>query len=99
MTFFGTYYGGEAWSQVDRLAIRVPRAPTKRGLSKRSIARARCPPCVGSTGSLSERSGGRKTCVRAVGTPKLERYLPSYLDRAQIDLVFQAAEVRAWEGS
>ncbi|HET7458360.1 MAG TPA: tyrosine-type recombinase/integrase [Gemmatimonadaceae bacterium] len=36
--------------------------------------------------------------ARAVGSPKLEKYLPSYLDRAQIDLVFQSAEVKAWDG-
>ena len=36
--------------------------------------------------------------ARAVGAPRLEKYLPGYLDRAQIDLLFQMAEVRAWEG-
>jgi integrase/recombinase XerC len=36
--------------------------------------------------------------ARAVGAPKLEKYLPGYLDRAQIDLLFQMAEARAMEG-
>jgi integrase/recombinase XerC len=36
--------------------------------------------------------------ARAVGAPKLDRYLPGYLDRAQIDLLFQMAEARAMEG-
>jgi integrase/recombinase XerC len=36
--------------------------------------------------------------ARAVSTPKLDKHLPAYLDRAQIDLLFQTAEVRAWEG-
>jgi len=36
--------------------------------------------------------------ARAVGTPKLEKHLPAYLDRAQIGLLFQMAETRAWEG-
>jgi integrase/recombinase XerC len=36
--------------------------------------------------------------ARAVGAPKLEKHLPGYLDRAQIDLLFQFAEVRAMEG-
>jgi integrase/recombinase XerC len=36
--------------------------------------------------------------ARGVASPKLEKYLPAYLDRAQIDLLFQMAEVRAWEG-
>src|SRR5919205_2409196 len=33
--------------------------------------------------------------ARAVGAPKLDRYLPAYLDRAQVDLLFQMAEARA----
>ncbi len=36
--------------------------------------------------------------AKMVGTPKSERYLPSYLDRAQIELLFQLAEARAMEG-
>ena len=36
--------------------------------------------------------------ARACGAPKLDKYLPGYLDRAQIDLLFQMAEARAWEG-
>jgi integrase/recombinase XerC len=36
--------------------------------------------------------------ARAVGAPRQEKHLPAYLDRAQIDLLFQMAEVRAWEG-
>jgi integrase/recombinase XerC len=36
--------------------------------------------------------------ARAVGAPKLDKYLPGYLDRAQIDLLFQMAEARAMEG-
>src|SRR6185437_11642472 len=33
-----------------------------------------------------------------VGSPKLDKRLPGYLDRAQIDLLFQQAETRAWSG-
>jgi integrase/recombinase XerC len=36
--------------------------------------------------------------ARAVGAPRLEKYLPGYLDRAQIALLFQTAELRASEG-
>jgi integrase/recombinase XerC len=36
--------------------------------------------------------------ARAVGAPKLDKHLPGYLDRAQIDLLFQMAETRAMEG-
>src|SRR5204863_1408966 len=37
--------------------------------------------------------------ARAVGAPRLDKYLPGYLDRAQIDLLFQMAEARAMEGA
>ena len=37
--------------------------------------------------------------ARAVGAPKQDKYLPGYLDRAQIDLLFQMAEARAMEGA
>jgi integrase/recombinase XerC len=36
--------------------------------------------------------------ARAVGAPKIDKHLPGYLDRAQIDLLFQMAEARAMEG-
>ena len=98
--FFSSYYGGEGWSWqgVDRLAIRGFLAHlTKRRLSKRSIARA-LSAVRGFYRFLHRNEVVDANPARAVGSPKLERYLPSYLDRAQIDLVFQAAEVRAWEG-
>lgn len=98
--FFSTYYGGNDWSWqgVDRLAIRGFLAHlTRRGLSKRSIARA-LSAVRGYYRFLHRNEIVDANPARAVGSPKLERYLPSYLDRAQIDLVFQAAEVRAWEG-
>jgi integrase/recombinase XerC len=98
--FFSSYYGGEGWSWqgVDRLAIRGFLAHlTRRGLSKRSTARA-LSAVRGFYRFLHRNEVVDANPARAVGSPKLERYLPSYLDRAQIDLVFQAAEVRAWEG-
>jgi integrase/recombinase XerC len=36
--------------------------------------------------------------ARAVGAPKQDKHLPGYLDRAQIDLLFQMAETRASDG-
>jgi integrase/recombinase XerC len=100
VTFLSTYYGGEEWSWqgVDRLAIRGFLGHlTRRGLSKRSTARA-LSAVRGFYRFLHRNEVVDANPARAVGSPKLERYLPSYLDRAQIDLVFQAAEVRAWEG-
>ena len=37
--------------------------------------------------------------ARSVGAPKQDKHLPGYLDRIQIDLLFQMAEVRALEGA
>ena len=98
--YLGTYYGGAAWSGggVDRLAMRGFMAHlTRRGLSKRSIART-----LSAVRSfyryLHRNEMVEANPARAVGSPKLEKYLPGYLDRAQIDLLFQMAEVRAWEG-
>ena len=98
--FLTQYYGGKSWSWqgVDRLAIRGFLAHlTRRGLAKRSIARA-----LSALRSLYRYLHRNEVVeanpARAVGSPKLERYLPSYLDRAQIDLLFQMAELRAAEG-
>ena len=100
VTFLAQYYGGRSWSWqgVDRLAIRGFLAHlTRRGLAKRSIARA-----LSAVRSfyrhLHRNEVVEANPARAVGSPKLERYLPSYLDRAQIDLLFQMAELRAGEG-
>ena len=98
--FLGGYYGTREWSWggVDRLAIRSFMAHlTRRGLSKRSVARA-----LAAVRSLyrylhrNEVVGANP--ARTVATPKLEKYLPGYLDRGQVDRLFQMAEVRAWEG-
>ena len=98
--FLGGYYGagGWSWQGVDRLAVRGFLGHlTRRGLSKRSAARA-----LSAVRSfyryLHRNEQVEANPARAVGSPKLEKYLPSYLDRAQIELLFQSAEVRAWEG-
>ena len=100
VAFLSSYYGGDAWhwQGVDRLAIRGFLAHlTRKKLAKRSIARA-LSAVRGFYRFLHRNEVVDANPARAVGSPKLERYLPSYLDRAQIELVFQAAEVRAWEG-
>lgn len=98
--FLGGYYGAAPWSWqgVDRLAMRgfLGRL-SRRGLSKRSMTRTLS--AVRSFYRYLHRNElVDANPARAVGAPRLERYLPGYLDRAQIDLLFQAAEVRAWEG-
>lgn len=98
--FLGYYYGERPWSWqgVDRLAMRAFLGHlSKRGLSKRSMARTLS--AVRSFYRYMHRNEiVDANPARAVGAPRLEKYLPGYLDRAQIDLLFQTAEVRAWEG-
>ncbi|HEY4130630.1 MAG TPA: tyrosine recombinase XerC [Gemmatimonadaceae bacterium] len=98
--FLGRYYGGAEWTWqgVDRIAMRGFLGHlSKRGLGKRSMART-----LSAIRSfyryLHRNEVVDANPARAVGAPKLEKYLPGYLDRAQIDLLFQMAEVRAWEG-
>ena len=98
--FLGRYYGGAEWSWqgVDRLAMRGFLGHlARRGLSKRSMTRTLS--AVRSFYRYMHRNEiVDANPARAVGAPKLERHLPGYLDRAQIDLLFQMAETRAWEG-
>jgi integrase/recombinase XerC len=98
--FLAQYYGGKvlSWQGVDRLAIRGFLGQlARRGLSKRSSARM-----LSAVRSFF-RFMNREEIVeanpaRAVGTPKLEKYLPSSLDRAQVDRLFALAETRAHGG-
>ena len=100
VAFLDEYYGGQAWTWqgVDRLAMRgfLGRL-AKRGLSKRSVARA----LAGVRGFyryLATNEAVDANPARAVGTPKAERHLPGYLDRAQIDALFRMVETRASSG-
>jgi integrase/recombinase XerC len=99
--FLGRYYGGAEWTWqgVDRIAMRGYLGHlSKRGLGKRSMARMLS--AVRSFYRYLHRNEVVDTNpARTVGAPKLEKYLPGYLDRAQIDLLFQMAEARAWEGN
>jgi integrase/recombinase XerC len=100
VAFLTEYYGGESWSWqgVDRLAMRGFLARlTKRGLSKRSVARALAA-VRGLYRYLATSDVVDANPARAIGTPKAERHLPGYLDRRQIDLVFELAESRAQSG-
>ena len=98
--FLGVYYGGGEWSWqgVDRLAIRGFLAHlTRRGLSRRSMARS-----LSAVRSfyrwLHRNEVVEANPARAVGTPKLEKHLPGYLDRKQMETLFNAASARAMEG-
>ena len=100
VAFVTEYVGGRAWrwADVDRLTMRafIGRL-SKRNLSKRSIARA----LAGVRGLyryLATNDVVDANPARAIGTPKAERHLPGYLDRAQIDVLFQSVELHASSG-
>ena len=97
VAFLTEYYGGQPWSWtgVDRLAMRGFMARlTKRGLSKRSVARALAA-VRGLYRYLADSELVEANPARAVGTPKAERHLPGYLDRTQVDALFRLVEARA----
>ncbi|MGI9076054.1 MAG: tyrosine recombinase XerC [Gemmatimonadaceae bacterium] len=98
--FLSLYHGVQSWTwaELDRLAIRGFLGHlARKGLSKRSTARALS--AVRSFYRYLHRNEiVEANPARGVLTPKQDKYLPAYLDRAQIDLLFQIAEVRAWAG-
>ena len=98
--FLGSFYGtqGWTWEGVDRLAMRGFLAHlSRRGVGKRTMART-----LSGVRSfyrwMHRNEMVEVNPARAVGAPKLDKYLPGYLDRPQIDLLFQMAEARALEG-
>jgi integrase/recombinase XerC len=101
VAYLGGYYGTEQWSWegVDRLAMRGFLAHLqRRGVGKRTMART-----LSGVRSfyrwMHRNEMVEANPARAVGAPRQEKHLPGYLDRAQIDLLFQMAEARAMEGS
>jgi integrase/recombinase XerC len=100
VAFLGKYYGAGEWSWqgLDRLAIRGFLAHlTRKKLNKRSIARGLS--AVRSFYKYLHRTEQVDVNpARGVNSPKQDKYLPGYLDRAQIELLFQSAELKAREG-
>ncbi len=100
VSFLGSYYGVREWSWqgLDRLAIRGFLGHlTRRKLNKRSIARSLS--AVRSFYKYLHRNEQvEANPARGVNSPKQDKYLPGYLDRAQIELLFQSAELKAQEG-
>lgn len=99
--FLTTYYGTPdwRWQGVDRLAIRsfMGDCATRRSLSKRSIARK-----LSAVRTLFRFLHLEELVdanpARAVRSPRLERTLPTFLTREQMERVFDHAEARAMEG-
>lgn len=99
-SYLQAHYGHRPWSweSIDRLTMRgFLGHMQRRGLGKRSIART-----LSAIRTfyryLANANDIDANPAKMVGTPKSDRYLPSYLDRAQIELLFQMAEARAMEG-
>jgi len=89
------YAGAWSWGTVDRLGLRGFLGELqRRGLSKRSAARA-----LSAVRSLyrylQENHGVPSNIARAAKVPKLDKRLPTYMDREQTQALFAWAEARA----
>jgi integrase/recombinase XerC len=97
--FCDRHYGGIwEWSRVDRLTLRSFLGELqRRGLAKRSAARA-----LSAVRSfyrwLNVHHDMPNTVARAARVPKLEKRLPTYLEKGQTETLFEWAELRAQEG-
>jgi integrase/recombinase XerC len=93
--FCDRHYGDWTWATVDRLGIRGFLGElSRRGLATRSAARA-----LSAVRSfyryLQEHHGLANNVARAARVPKLDKRLPTYLDRDQTGRLFEWAESRA----
>ena len=97
--FCQDYYGGPwSWTGVDRLAVRgFLAAQQRRGLARRSSARA-----LSALRTfyrfLNATKGLEVNPARAARTPRLDKTLPAYLDKAEVEVLFADAEARAAAG-
>src|ERR687898_1807564 len=93
--FCDRHYGDWSWGTVDRLGVSGFLGELqRRGLARRSAARS-----LSAVRSLyrylQEHHGVPNTIARATKMPKLEKRLPTYLDRQQTDRLFEWVEGRA----
>ena len=88
-----------SWGKVDRLTLRgFLGFLTRQGLSKRSTARSLS--AVRTLFKFLHREELiENNPARAVASPKLEKYLPAWLDRKQVNFLFDFAEHRARQGT
>src|SRR6185312_10031816 len=89
------YAGAWTWTTVDRLGMRGFLGELqRRGLAKRSAARA-----LSAVRSLyrylQENHGVPNNIARAARVPKLDKRLPTYMDKEQTGALFAWAEARA----
>ena len=97
--FCGRHYGGDwAWEKVDRLGLRGFLGELqRRGLAKRSAARA-----LSTVRSfyryLQAHQGFALNPAKGTRIPKLDKRLPTHLERGQTEALFTAAESAAESG-
>lgn len=89
---------GWSWQTLDRLAFRGWMAHlTQRGLAKRSVARS-----LSAARSfyryLHREERVDANPARAVGSPRLGKHLPAWVDQSAMETVLAVADVRAQEG-
>jgi integrase/recombinase XerC len=99
--FLDRYFGGPDWTWrgIDRLAIRsfMGDCITRRGLSKRSVAR-KLSAVRTFFHYLHIEEIVEVNPARSLRSPKKERTLPGFLTREQMKTIFEAAEGRALDG-
>lgn len=99
--FLDRYYDSESWTWggVDRIALRAYLGHLAgQGRARRTIARKLS--AVRSFYRFLHREElVEANPARAIRSPKLERHLPAWLARGELDRLFQAAETRAAENS
>ena len=101
VAFLDRELGGTAWSwqAIDRLALRAFLGHlSRRGLARRSIAR-KLSAVRGLFRWLHREELLEANPARALRSPRLDRRLPGWLTRSQVQQLFDLAEVRAAENT
>jgi integrase/recombinase XerC len=95
VAFLDRHTGGSwTFATVDRIGIRgFLGEMQRRGLSKRSMARA-LSAVRALYRFLQSEEGLEQSPVRAAKAPRLEKHLPGYLDRTRTEALFEVAEAR-----
>lgn len=99
--FLDRWFAGDAWSWegVDRLALRGYMAElSRRGLSRRTIAR-RFSAIRSFFRYMHREEILEANPARSIRAPKLEKTLPSWLTRAEVEQLFDVAKLQSGENT